>query len=256
MNIIIIKTDTSPPHTLPVRVDEVSQHLPRQWPKMLSRRHRLLHCCIQNVHGISGRRISPPIRRRLIRQIQTEEDDNGTDSQSDIQAGRGEVVEPHPPAAVLVHDVLVEHVPDNAPREIVQRRGRRDRARAPKNNRCGQVADVGLGEHAGGDVDDDRKEGADEPEPQEAAVQVARREDTLGPDETPDDGGVEEDTAVGAAVVIRLSPGADAADAAESPFEDGDLNEAGPDGRDDLAAEHDSRRDFHVVAEFEILNEG
>lgn len=55
--------------------------------------------------------------------------------------------------------------------------------------------------------------------------------------------------------MVALGLGADVGDAAKCPFEDGNLDEAGPDGRNHLTAEHDSRGHFHVVAEFEILHE-
>lgn len=56
--------------------------------------------------------------------------------------------------------------------------------------------------------------------------------------------------------MVGLGLGADVGDAAESPFENGDLHEAGPEGGDYLGAEHDARSHFHVVPEFEILHEG
>lgn len=50
--------------------------------------------------------------------------------------------------------------------------------------------------------------------------------------------------------------GADVRDrAAEGPFEDADLHDAGPDGGDGLRHEHGSPWDLHVLAEFEILGE-
>ena len=58
---------------------------------------------------------------------------------------------------------------------------------------------------------------------------MAGGEDAAGTDEAPDDGGVEEDAAVGAGEVGRLFAGADVGDGAEGPVHDGDLDEAGPD---------------------------
>lgn len=142
-----------------------STDLPVPGAKILSRRHLLLNGGIQEIHRVGGCRVPPPIRRRLVGQIETQEDNNSGNGKADVHASGSDVVEAHPPATVLVHDVFVKHVADDTPREVVERRGRRDSPRAAENQRRGQVADVGLGEHASADVDDDGEESTDEPEP-------------------------------------------------------------------------------------------
>ena len=194
--------------------DPKIEDLPRPRPKVLTRRHRPLNSGIQAIHRTGWGRISPPVRRRGVRQIKSQENDNGRYGETDIQARRSEVIEAHPPATVFVHDVLVEHESDDTPREIVERSGRRQVSGSAENDGCGKVADVSLWEHAGADIDDDGEEGAHEPEIEETAVEVSGGEDALWADETPDDGGVEEDSAVGACVMVLLVFCADVLDGA------------------------------------------
>lgn len=105
--------------------------------------------------------------------------------------------------------MLVEDVADDAPGEVVERGGGGDPAAAAEDEGRGEVAERGAGEGAGEGVEEDRGEGAGEPEVLEVGVEGARGEDALGADEAPDDGGVEEDAAVGAVEFARLVFGAD-----------------------------------------------
>lgn len=145
--------------------------------------------------------------------------------------------------------MLVEDVADDAPGEVVERGGGGDGVAAAEDEGGGEVAEGGAGEGAGEGVEEDRGEGAGEPEVLEVGVEGARGEDALGADEAPDDGGVEEDAAVGAVELAALVLGADVCDgAAEGPFEDADLDDGGPDGGDGLRHEHGTPGDLHVLA--------
>ena len=98
-------------------------------------------------------------------------------------------------------------------------------------------------------IKDDRSGGASEPEILEVGVDGSRREDALRTDKTPDNGSVKKDTAVGAIELVGLVFGADVGNSsAESPFEDGDLDDAGPDGSDGLGHEHGTPWNLHVLA--------
>lgn len=90
----------------------------------------------------------------------------------------------------------------------------------------------------------------------EVGVDTAGGENALRSDETPDDGSVEEDAAIGAVELVDLVLGADVRDgAAKSPFEDCDLDDASPEGGDSLRPKHGPPWDLHILAQFQILYE-
>ena len=90
----------------------------------------------------------------------------------------------------------------------------------------------------------------------EVCIEGARAEDSLRADQPPDDGSIEEDPTVGAVEFVGLVFGTDVGNsAAESPAEDGDLHDGGPEGGDRLGHEHRAPGDLHVHAEFKILGE-
>ena len=122
-------------------------------------------------------------------------------------------------------------------------------AAAAEDEGGGEVSERHFGEHAREEVDYDGGEDAGEPEPLQVGVDASGGEDALGTDQAPDDGGVEEDTAVGTVEFVGLVFGADVCDcAAKCPFEDADLDDAGPEGGDRLGHEHGSGGNFHVLA--------
>ena len=104
--------------------------------------------------------------------------------------------------------MALEHPADDTPSEIVQRSGWGDLSCAAEKERGVDEFDGGFGEHARPVIDEDGGDEAGEPEPVEIRVEGTRREDALGPDEAPDDGGVEENTAVGAGEAVGLVLGA------------------------------------------------
>lgn len=124
----------------------------------LNRRIQIIRIVIRSTNP-------PPTRHLRVRQIQRQDDHDRADGQTDVQARTRDVVEAHPPPAVAVADVPIEDVPDDAPREVVERGGGRDLARAAEDEREGDVLDGCAGEHAREEVDADWGEDADEPEP-------------------------------------------------------------------------------------------
>ena len=120
--------------------------------------------------------------------------------------------------------------------------------RAAEDEGKGDIFDRGTGEHASEDVYGHGGKDTREPEPLEVLIEAADGEDALGADQAPDDGGVEEDAAVGAVELVGLVFRADVGDGAEGPFEDADLDDGGPEGGDGLGHEHGARGDLHVLA--------
>ena len=228
---------------------------PRTRAKKLAFPHNLLNSRPLHIRRVQRLQISPPLWRRLKRQLQGQEDDNGRDGQANVQAGGSDVVEAHPPPAILVLDIFVKQPAHCAPGKVVERGCGRQVAGAGEDDRRGEVAEVASRPRPGGEVDEDGSKGANDPKVKEAGIDLTRAEDTAWPDESPDNAGVEEDAGLRAGEVTALVPGADVGDCAKGPVHDADLHEAGPDGGDDLRHEHGSRGNFHVVAELEVLDE-
>lgn len=168
----------------------------------LDRGIQIIHIIIRDTHP-------PPARHGRIGQIDRENDHNRTNRESGIHAGGGDVIKAHPPPSVLVPDVLIEDETHDAPREVIERGRRRDIARAAEDEGSREVSERCAGERTSEGVKEDRSRCACEPEILEVGVDGTGREDALGADETPDDGGVEEDAAVGAVEFVYLVLGAD-----------------------------------------------
>ena len=200
--------------------------------------------------------VTPPIGRVLLRELERQKDQDRANSQTAIQTGRSNVVVVTPPATVLVLDNLVEDVAHDTPCRVVDRGSRRDHARTTKDKGHVDVAERRFREHACEQVEERWTQSAGNEEIHQTVVELTRTEDTRWADKTPDYRGVEEDAPAGTAVVVYLIPGADVFDGAEGPIEDGDLDDGGPDGSHHLPGEEHARRDFHVVAHFEIRGEG
>jgi hypothetical protein len=105
-------------------------------------------------------------------------------------------------------------------------------------------------------VENDGQDGSGYPEVFETGVKVARREDALGTDEAENYRGVEEDVSVGASEVVWLASLADVCDVSETPFQDRELHEAGPERCNCLSEEDYALGDFEIEAKFQVLKEG
>ena len=167
-------------------------------------RIRVQDCAVQIVHVVIRRTDAPPARHARIGQVDRQDDNDSTDSKSCIQASRSDIIEPHPPAPVLVSDILVEGKAHDAPGEIVERSSRWNLTTTAENERCREVSEWYFGEHAGKDVDQYRGKDTSEPEPLQVGVYTSWGKDALGTDQAPDDGGVEKDTPVGTIELVGL----------------------------------------------------
>ena len=172
------------------------------------------------------RNIDPPPRSHVrIGQIERENNDNCRYGKANVKASRSEIIEAHPPSPVAVPDVAIEKPTNDAPGEVIERCGRGDVSCASEYQRCREIFDVRSREHACAKVDKDGEEDACEPEPLKVDVDATGRENALRANETPDDGGVEEDSSVRAGEAVLLVLGADAFDrSSEAPFKDSDLD--------------------------------
>ena len=240
---------TSPPPSPLQDLPPLPNRRTKEPPRSVRVRIRNPHGRIQIIHIVIRDTNPPPRRHTRIRQIHRQDDDNGANSQAGIQPRRGDVIETHPPPSVLVPNVLVENEPHDPPREVIDRCSRRDLSTAAEDERSGQIAPRAAGKRASERVKEDRSRRAGEPEILEVGVDGSGGEDALRADETPDDGSVEKDTAVGAIELVGLVFGADVGNgAAESPFEHGDLDDAGPESGDGLGHEHGTPWNLHVLA--------
>ena len=220
---------------------------PSERAKSFPLSYDLLHSSPLYVGGVESLQVPPPLRRRLVRKLQRKENDNGREGQANIQAGRSDVVEAHPPAAIPVLDEFVENESGGAPGQVVEWRGGRQVRDPVENDGRREVAELGLRPSSGGQVEYDGSNEPHNPEVEEAGVDMARAEDASRTNEAPDDACVEENTGLGAGEMIGLLGGAYVLNGAQGPVHDADLYNARPDGGNGLGHKHSTRRDFHVV---------
>ena len=159
----------------------------------------------------------------------------------------------HPPASIATLDVVVEEGANSTPADVDVESGWGNPASAAKHEWGVDVAPQAARPLASCEVGDDRETCANEPVPLQDAVDLAGAEDTGWANGTPDNGGGVEDLGTRAGKGEFLFVGADVGDVAESPVEDRDLDDGGPEHGDALSHEHGAGRDLHVMAHLEIL---
>lgn len=182
---------------------------------MLPRRNNPLHSRILRIHRHTHNIIPPPTRRLNIIQRERKEDENRTQCQSQIQARRGEVIETAPPSEILLPYHFLENESYDAPTQIIEWSSRRNTCCTSEDEGSHEIFDGTIWPFACGEVEDDRNYCAEAEEPEEGGVDLARGENALGSNETPDDGCGEEDTSAGTREVIFLVGGADVFDVCE-----------------------------------------
>ena len=234
---------------LPMSRSKESPRCRRIWIRVQNRAIQVIHIVIRHTDP-------PPARHACIGQIDCQNDNDSTDSKSCIQASRGNIIEPHPPAPVLVSDVLVERKAHDTPGQIVERSSRWNLTTAAVDERCREVPERHFGKHAGKDVDQHRGKDTSEPEPLQVGVYASWREDALRTDQAPDDGGVEKDTPIGTIEFVGLVFGTDVCDCStKGPLKYTHLDDTGPECCNSLGHEHRAWWNLHILSQFEVLRE-
>lgn len=93
--------------------------------RLASRQHRLYRRILE-IHRRGDHIIAPPRRRVNIIQGESKEDDKGAQRKAEVETGAGQEVQAAPPAEVALLDQVLEQEADDAPRQIVEGRGRRN----------------------------------------------------------------------------------------------------------------------------------
>ncbi|KFX87945.1 hypothetical protein V490_07934, partial [Pseudogymnoascus sp. VKM F-3557] len=194
-----------------------------------------LHGRILAVECIRHDVYAPPARELLLGQRHREKHDDQAECKAKIHTSRGEVVVIVPPAAEAAADEVVEDQADDHPGDVRQRGRGRDETHAAEDERRGDVAHLALGEHA------------------RQRVEEARH--ATRADDAEDDRGVEGAAAGRADEAVSVPGLADAVNGPEGPFHDGDVDNASPNGGDELGGQHGAGRDLHVMAELQVLGE-
>ena len=165
-----------------------TEHSPRLRPEGLAGRDLGLDGGALEVHGGGDDAVAPPAGRVGGGEGEGEEDEEGGEGEAEVEAGGGEVVEAGPPAREARADPPLERVPDHPPRQVVERRRRRDRPRAPEDQRRHQVPRPRPRPPPRRPPDPHRRRRPQHEEPQQSRVHLPRREDARGADEPPDHG--------------------------------------------------------------------
>jgi hypothetical protein len=147
----------------------------------------------QTYHGSVNDGVTPPLRRQGAGHGDGEEDQDGAEGETGVEAGGEDVVVLQPPAAEAGADVLVEDEADHAPSEQKCQKicgVRWQRGYIPEevvHGHCGwdvsgaaeddggvEEAHWTAGESACEEVECDWEEGSEEPEPLEASIGAVR----------------------------------------------------------------------------------
>ncbi len=90
---------------------------------------------ILEIHRRRYHVVTPPAGWVDVVKCEGEEDEECAECETQIETRRGEEVEAAPPAEVALADEVLEEEADYAPRQVVERRGRRDRSRTAEDDR-------------------------------------------------------------------------------------------------------------------------
>lgn len=166
--------------------------MPLLGSERLARRQDRLYRRVLEVHRRGDHVVAPPGRRVDVIQGEGEEDDECAQREAEVEPGAGQEIQPAPPAEVALLDEVLEDETHDAPREVVEGRGRRNRPGAAEDHRGDQVLHRRLGPAPGAEVEQDGENGADTEEDEEPRVDLAGREHARWAEETPDNRGWEE----------------------------------------------------------------
>lgn len=182
-----------------------------------------------------------------MREVQRQKDENRAQGQSHIQPGGQHVVILHPPSAPVTADVLVENESDDAPAQVIERRGGWDECRAAKEDGRADIANGAPWEDARENVDDDGEQESCYPKVHETGENLTGGEHAGRSNGAPYHRCIEENAAIGTGVSVGLMSFADIGDGGESPVHHADLHDGGPKTGYHLRSEGDARRDLHIV---------
>ena len=169
---------------------------------------------------------------------------------------------PRPPGLVPPVDDVVEGEAHGAPHEVVDGARRRHHPRGAQQH--GHVDEAeprrpgAVRERARHRPERHRRQRAGEEEVVHLGVEAEAAEHAQRPHDAPDDGRVEEDVVAGArpgAPLRQLRRVADAGHRLQQPPRRGEVDRRRQHGADELHGEHGARRDLHVVAQLEVLQE-
>lgn len=146
-----------------------------------------------------------------------------------------------PPAPETALDKAIEEDANRAPAQVDIHCSRRDPAGTAEDERPVQIPNAATREAFREEPGDDGKCSAEQPVPLERRVNATGAKDACWADNTPDHGCSVENTGTGAGVAVGLVRLADARDSAQSPVEDGDLDDARPNTSNDLSCKRDPR---------------
>ena len=208
------------------------------------------------VKVVEGNSVTPPFWELLVAKTKRETNKGDADSGTDVESTRQGVVVLSPPSCVSALDPVVEDESDNDPLGQVPHGGRRNQTSSTEESGEEDVTQHRLRVAAGNKELDERAESTDEPEVVSPRVESTSTEDTLGSNDTPDNGGVVESTSVGAGKTLRLVRCADAVDVTTEEVVGGDLDEREPDDGESLGGEHASGRNLEVVADLHVRDVG
>ncbi len=102
-----------------------------------------------------------------------EEDQQGAQRKSKVQTGRRQEVEAAPPAKKSLADQVLKGEADNTPREVIEGRGGRDRACTTEDDGGDEVLERRFGPPLGAEVEEDRYDGTDAEEEEQARVDLS-----------------------------------------------------------------------------------
>uniref|UniRef100_A0A804R0Z9 Uncharacterized protein n=1 Tax=Zea mays TaxID=4577 RepID=A0A804R0Z9_MAIZE len=203
--------------------------------------------------------IAPPVEADVL-QAQAQVDEHGHERQASVERAREQVVVALPPVTPVPVDHVPRQEPGNDPRGVVDGGGRRHHAGGADEHGHVDEQDPALArEHPVREPHEEGRDGAAQEEPVDRRVGAEVAEDPARADEAPDDGRVVEHVVHGArpgAVGGEQLRAADVGDAVHEPPRRPDVHERRDQRPHHLRHEHGPRRDLHVVAQLEVLQEG
>ena len=200
--------------------------------------------------------ISPPIELdAALGHLESEEDEDNTNSDASVQSSRQNVVVPHPPAEVVSAHEPLEDKADHNPGGVVNSGCGRHRTDACEEHGDVDIPPVGEWEATGKIVERDGKDCADEEEPEQWTVHRTGAEQTVRADASPNQGRRSKHIRRGTYEMLGLVGLADVDDIGKHPVLHRRHHDAADEGSNDLGEVHETGRDLHVVAEFQIAGE-